>query len=534
MSRTLSDSHTSPQSAPQEPLLGPTASAARPAVTVANGGFPNKAWLVSEMGIVWCVVLLYALGFLCFYPQAITNFDEVSYLRQAVSFASGSATVDTVDPFTGQHQRVHPSDYPAGTSTLMVPFVWLAGWRGTFLLGLLALSAATLFTARWISESGGSPLYALAVLGYLPALVMARTGMSDLPSACLVAGGLWLFWTDDQRTPWRRLAAGFLAGASICLRETNPLLFAIFFAGALVRRERHMIPLILGGVLGVACRPMSSVLVYGTPFFVKDYFYGFSGLYAPESLVMYLTALLVLVPGGLIFVLFYRGKRWIELVSTVVIYVGLFIDYNYNALSSGGLKQWMLSLRFLIPLLPVVAFAMAHTSTRWYQAIARSLRPEGRIKLQRLARGAVAVWVSGSVLVGFFVNWRSQLWSKLHEDVVNALYANTDPAQPIMADQPATVKFLNELHGQRMLVDLDLGDETNEVRRYQLMRLLERNKSVQIVLFGRDDSEYWLSKSKDDQLFIDAISQRLHATLKLQQRFAGLGVLRIWNVSGRS
>ena len=29
---------------------------------------------------------------------------------------------------------------------------------------------------------------------------------------------------------------------------------------------------------------------------------------------MYLTALLVLVPGGLIFALFYRGKRWIELV----------------------------------------------------------------------------------------------------------------------------------------------------------------------------------------------------------------------------
>ena len=49
-----------------------------------------------------------------------------------------------MDPFTGQHQRLHPSDYPAGTSALMVPFVWLAGWRGAFLLGLLAISACTL------------------------------------------------------------------------------------------------------------------------------------------------------------------------------------------------------------------------------------------------------------------------------------------------------------------------------------------------------------------------------------------------------
>ena len=65
--------------------------------------------------------------------------------------------------------------------------------------------------------------------------------------------------------------------------------------------------------------------------------------------MMYLTALLVLVPGGLIFTLFYRGKRWIELVLTVVVYVGIFVDWNYNGAASGGLKQWMLSLRFLIP-----------------------------------------------------------------------------------------------------------------------------------------------------------------------------------------
>lgn len=504
--------------------------AIRPALDGPATPVPAQARFINQMRIVWGVLLLYVAGFLCFYPRALTNFDEVSYVRQAASFAAGSSTVDAVDPFTGQHQRVHPSDYPAGTSALMVPFVWLAGWRGAFLLGLLAISACTLITARWIADSGGSPLYALVVFGYLPAMVMARTGMSDLPSACLVAAGLWLFWEDDQSTPWRRLAAGFLAGASFCLREPNPALFAIFFAGAVFRRERHIVALILGGLAGVACRPLSAALVYGNPFFAKDYFYGFSGLYAGQNLVMYLTALLVLVPGGLIFALGYRGKRWVELIATVVVYVGMFIDYNYNGASSGGLKQWMLSLRFLIPLTPIVAFAMAHTCTPWYQALARSLRPDRRLILQRAARAAVAIWMIGIVVAGLLVNWRSQLWSKLHEQLVNSVYANTDPAHPIMADQPATVKFLNELHGQRMLVDLDLRNESNEVRRYQLLRLLDRTQMVQIVLFGRDDSDYWLSKSRDDEGFIKAISQQLHATLKLQQRFPGLGVLRIWNV----
>ena len=500
------------------------------AVSVGAGATPRAGWFKGQMRMVWAVVFLYAASFLVFYPRGLTNFDEVSYVRQAVSLAAGSATVDAIDPFTGQHQRLHPSDYPAGTSLLMVPFVWLAGWRGTFLLGLVALSASTLFTARWIADAGGSPLYALTVLGYLPSMVMARTGMSDVPSACLVAAGMWLFWPDNQSTPWRRLGAGFLAGASICLREPNPVLFAVFFAGALFRRERYIVALIAGGLAGVACRPLIAGLVYGNPFFVKDHVYGFSGQYAPQNLMMYLTALLVLVPGGLVFTLFYRGKRWIELVLTVVAYVGIFIDWNYNGAASGGLKQWMLSLRFLIPVVPIVAFAMADTCPRWYQAITQSLSPERRFTWQRVWKGAVAVWVAGIVVVGLAVNWRSELWSKLHDDLAQAVYANTDPAQPIMADLPATVKFLNELHGPRMLVDLDLGSASDQVRRSQLVHLLQRNGTVQIVLFGRDDSQYWLLKSRDDEAFIASISQQLNARMKLQRRFPGLGVLRIWTV----
>jgi hypothetical protein len=132
--------------------------------------------------------------------------------------------------------------------------------------------------------------------------------------------------------------------------------------------------------------------------------------------------------------------------------------------------------------------------------------------------------------VGLLVNWRSQLWSELHAEVVQSVYANTDPAEPVMADLPASLKFLNEIHGKRMLVDLNLGDTDNQVRRNQLLRLLDQNKAVQIVLFDRDDSDYWLQRANGDETFIAGISQQLHATLKVRQRFPGLGVLQIWNV----
>ncbi len=70
----------------------------------------------------------------------------------------------------------------------------------------------------------------------------------------------------------------------------------------------------------------------------------------------------------------------------MVAYVAIFIYWNYNGASSGGLKQWMLSLRFLIPMLPIVAFAMAHTFPRWVQALARFLSPQRQLQLRaRLA-----------------------------------------------------------------------------------------------------------------------------------------------------
>jgi hypothetical protein len=305
-------------------------------------------------------------------------------------------------------------------------------------------------------------------------------------------------------------------------------LFVAFFLGALLRRERHLIPLIVGGLAGVLCRPLGAAIAYGDPLFVKVQFYGFTGHQLPQNLVMYMTALLILVPGGLIFALAYRGKRWPELVSTVAVFVGMFLAYNYNASGSGGLRQWMLSLRFLIPLLPMVVFAMAHTCPRWSAALLRSRSAERKIFWNHLVHATVATWLAGVVAMGFVVNWRSDQWGKLHQDLVSALYSNTDPAQPLVADIPATIKFLNELHGPRMVAPLT-GIQPRDIH-----ALIDRYKTVQFIFFNRDDSDYWIAKSQEDQLLMAVLNSQFATVVKLEQRFPGLGVLRIWIVRARS
>ena len=337
---------------------------------------------------------------------------------------------------------------------------------------------------------------------------------------------MWLFWRHDGG-PWRRLAAGFIAGASLSLREPNPILFAVFFAGALLRRERPLLSLFAGTLAGVAMRPLSAAMVYGDPLFTKVQFYGFTGHHISLNLLMYLTALLVIVPGGLIFALGYRGRRWPELVSTVAVFVGIFVIYNYNGEASGGLKRWMLSQRFLIPLLPIIAFAMAETCPRWYEAALRSIRVERRARWHSIARAAVAIWLAGIVVIGFAVNWQSDLWSTGHRDLVDALYSNTDASLPVVADIPATDKFLNELHGQRMLAEL------TGIRPDQIRQLTDRHHTVQMVLFNRDDSDYWLSKARQNQALLDNVSAQFSCTRKLQRSFPGLGALQIWSISNR-
>jgi hypothetical protein len=486
-------------------------------------------WFRHPMRLLCGIFLLYVIGFFWYFPNALTNYDEVCYVRQAVAFASGHSTVSVLDPLTGLKGQVFPSNYPPGTSALMAPYVGLAGWRGTFALGLLALGACIFFTARWIADSGGSPLFALVILGYLPTLVMARTAMSDVPSACLVAAGLWLFWpTDDRATGWRRFLAGLIAGFSLCLREPNPILFAFFFGGAVLRRERHILPLFFGGLLGSSSRFVAAYVVYGDPLFTKLHDYGFTGLFLKDNLLIYLTALLILIPGGLLAVLAYRGYRRPELIATVVFFTGMFTLYNYNASSSGGLKQWILSMRFLIPLVPIGAFALAHTVPRWYEASTRSFTAARKAKLQSAVREFVIASLAGLVLAGFLVNWTAATWSNTHQDVIRELYRHTDPRTPILADIQATVKFLNELYGPRTVAELN-GMDTSKIQ-----ALVERNKVIEIVFFDRDDTDYWRMRAAENRALIQYLAAQCVSELTLEERFRSLGILRIWRLTPSS
>jgi 4-amino-4-deoxy-L-arabinose transferase-like glycosyltransferase len=265
--------------------------------TATMGMTPSR---MAERGAVVLALVLYVICFVALPPRVLSVADEGSYVRQSQALAEGRLTIEKRDPHTGARLRALPSSYPIGTSALQVPFVWVGGWRAAAAASVLSLITAVLVLMHWLEREGKSPLFALVVLGFPPALFMGRIAMSDAPSMALTTLGLFFFFRANGASFRDWFIAGSLAGISFVLRESNPLVFVVLFAGAVVRRDRNWPALLLGGVLGGSLRPLTAFLIMGDLFFVRSQAGSILSLSsAAHNVALYAFALLVMVPGGL-------------------------------------------------------------------------------------------------------------------------------------------------------------------------------------------------------------------------------------------
>ena len=90
--------------------------------------------------------------------------------------------------------------------------------------------------------------------------------------------------------------------------------------GTVLRREKTCWALIVGGLLGVSLRLVTNIVLFDDPFYFKaGYKLDLGSLL--ERLPLYLLAVLVFVPGGFVLTLCYRGRRRLELIASVTLFV---------------------------------------------------------------------------------------------------------------------------------------------------------------------------------------------------------------------
>jgi 4-amino-4-deoxy-L-arabinose transferase-like glycosyltransferase len=475
--------------------------------------------------LAWRIVLagclLYAVGFFAFYPNTITNDDEAMYVRQTLLVLQDASTVPRVNALTGETDDHALSTYPYGTALSMALPTALFGWRGGYVVPCLSLVLGVLVLGRWLQQEGRSPLFALLVLGYPPALVMGRVAMSDVPSLFLVTFGLWLFWRGSERSwPWW-LSSGFVAGASMLFRESNPIPFAPFFAGALMRRERNVWALIVGGLAGLALRVMANAYFLEQPLhFRSPYILALGTMH--ERLPMYALALLVFVPGGLLLALAYRGRRWPELCIAVAGFVTAYLIQTYYTFATSVLKNMVVTPRYVIPIIPVIVFGMAESVPRLWRRWLEAVDGARRDGLRAAAGAVLALWMGGVMLASFAVHPAFARWSARQGEIRDAIVAKIDLEAVVLTNFMATRKFLPELDLKYLVVDraqVDVETANSLVQRYG---------ELYIVLLDRTDSAHWIRDAEANEEFIHGIQPA--PELIYDQRFTPTDLLRIWRV----
>ena len=485
-------------------------------------GFSTSA---RDIRIVAAAVLIYLVGLACFYPADTVIGDEVNYLEPAYAFANGSTYLEQIRTLTGEVSCRPSGRYLPGASAMMASFVALFGWRGAYLVPALAVAVATLCTAFWLRTAGRSPLFALMVLGYPPILVLGRTAMSDVPSTAFAALGLWLFWAGTAGRRGRWLASGFVAGLSLSFRETNALLFAPLYVGALIRREHGVGALIVGGIAGSLVRPLLTAIVYGDPLYLFPTSVTFALPHVVANLPAYALALLVLVPGGLIGALLYRGERWPEVVATVVIFCAVYVSYGYRAEQSGLLKGLILGPRYFAPLTPLLAFVAAETFPRlWTRYRARFGASGFGHAVQQLGRLSVRLWLIGVMVLAFIVHPAFAVLSGSSERFREAIYRHSEEGSVVVIDRLSSKKFVNVLFGQRR--QFHFQDLTPDV----LDALLARYGTITIALLDRRDSSFWRERELDNAEILKRLRSQAEFKLLFEEGSGTSERLRIWRV----
>jgi hypothetical protein len=385
------------------------------------------------------------------------------------------------------------------------------------LLSVLSLALATLATVLALRHLGAHPAFALLVPGFAGSLLFGRVAMSDVPSAAIVALGLLMFLDPGARAG-RVFAGGLLAGAALLFREPNVLLMAPFVAGAIVRRRQNALPVLAGVVVGVGLRLLIAYAMFGDPLFVRASGYGFSVGSALHNAPQYLVILMLFVPLGLALPFLYRGPMRRELVSAVALFIGLYLFYDYSSeRENGAMKGLVLSMRYVIPALPLFAVMAADVAPRVFA----SLPVDARALAVRCALPAgIALTVAAFASHGAVRRLEAAPFR-----VVTAIRAATRSELPLIINSKATFKYVNAVYGPRRLVLRDA------ITGAEVPSLLLAHGPMQVAFLDRNDSEMFIEDAEANRRFMELVRTRCTVRMVLSEQIDKALRLNVFDVS---
>ena len=272
----------------------------------------------------------------------------------------------------------------------------------------------------------------------------------------------------------------------------------------------------------MSLRLLSNLLDHGTLFYFKAaYIFDLSRL--PERLPIYLLALLVLLPGGLVLAMCYKGRRRPELILSVILFVGAYLVQAYYMWETSLLKRVVLTPRYMTAIVPVIAFGAAEAIPRLWRDLRRRLPERRRGALEAVSAAVLAVWIGGVAVASIAVHPTFSAWSATQKRIRDAIQDQTGLDSVVVTNWMATRKFVEDLHSTYMPMRRT-GLSPEDAR-----TLVDRHGEFFIVLLDRSDSSHGISESAINAEFI-ASMEPARPVLLLDEHFTPTDHLRIWRV----
>jgi hypothetical protein len=279
----------------------------------------------------------------------------------------------------------------------------------------------------------------------------------------------------------------------LLLRETNVLPLTPFFVGSVLRRERRALWLVAGGALGVLLRIAGAALAFGDPLYLRDHGYGFSAQALLHNAPLVLFALCGMVPLGLPAALLQRGRRSVELLAAVLLCALFFASYSYSAEESGRFKQLVLGPRYFLPLVPLLALALARVHASVLGRLA-----SGSGGLRAAARIGARVWVALILAGAVAVHPVLQRYGAEQRAIVAAIYSATAEGSALLFDPTEAGKYVSELYGARVALDRET------IAPAQLQQLVSL-RGASLISLQRTDSAFHRERASADERFLETL-----------------------------
>lgn len=308
--------------------------------------------------------LIFTAIFFFYYPATRAIVDESAYLSGAYALQRGTVFYDRAG-INQEHMsdwiRGHQiSRYPPGNSLLLVPFT-VIGRRAIFVRGWLLAAAAFLLMILLLRHYRLPGTFAILLLYHPTVLLYSRTAMSDLPALVMVLAGMYA-WIRKKHF-W----SGLIFGLSGAVRYPNLIVPLSVAAVALARKEfRPALALAAGSIAGLLPLAAYNLLGFGTAWgSLTGYGTAFAVQNLPVTLMRFILALLVIYPGMLIAAAFWPSPdRWTWWMPALAML--LFYSFQGYFDSTGSrAADLVMSLRYLLPALPLILLPAAGAVSRW-------------------------------------------------------------------------------------------------------------------------------------------------------------------------